>query len=112
VDGAELIGVTRVWSSFDVNDVHRVEITQIVRANIEVKAIIDPTFRVVVPSTGLTPYVESTADSVWQALRDCAEQLKRRAESEQSGSTSDTVDVPDRGPEEVSNGQDQEEPAP
>ena len=32
-------------------------------------------------------------------------------ESEQTGSTSGTVEDPDRGPKEVSNGQDQEEPA-
>lgn len=108
IDGVEQRGVFRLNFRADVSDAIRVELWRFAKVEVEVEAEVEDIHRVVV----------KVQDRVWQAIGDGTLPGALRAladvveESEQSGSTSDTVGVPDRGLEEVSNGQGQEEPAP
>ena len=120
VDGVQQKAVTRIELIFDVNDAVRMKTFQIavakVGAVVKVSAIsFAAKVAVQLTSEDGASYevlAEAEADTIWQALHDCAEQIRLNAESEQTGSTGGTVGGPDSGPEEVVNGQDQAEPAP
>lgn len=116
VDGVLQRSVSRAEVVFDVNDAIRIKTYQfgVVSVNVEVKSgAVVHAVRVVVhlnsdDGAGYEVLAESEAATLWQAVADCAGQLRLREESEQEQSTGDTVGVPQDGTAEVVNGQDQE----
>lgn len=85
VDGEELKGVHRAELIFDVHDVVRIKTSQFVEAIVEIEeAKLVPSARVKVirPSLEGAAYevlAESAADTVWEALYDCARQIELAA---------------------------------
>lgn len=85
IDGVPTTHLTRVDVALDVHDAVRVQLHQfaVVDAEIEVRPgmVTRPT-KVVVTVKGQGVVAESKADSIWEALRDCAKQLELASKSD------------------------------
>lgn len=87
VDGERVPATTRVEIVADVGDVIRMKTFQLVEAVVEVEGSVQQVVTVRVNQRvpdpdqpdypRWSPLVEATADTVWQALYDCAKQLER-----------------------------------
>ena len=110
VDDVLQRGVTRVEFVADVNDAIRVKTFQIGVVNVHVQikhGYVAHVARVDVrlnSEDGLSYEVvaEAEADTLWQAVMDCALQLQLREKHEQTSSTGDTVDAHTSEPAEGS----------
>jgi len=82
VGGEKVPGLSHAELYFDVNDVVRLKTTKIVFANYEGQAVVHPSYHLKVHEifeAGYEMIAEATADTVWEALYDCARQLELTA---------------------------------
>jgi hypothetical protein len=94
VDGTPITHLTRVDVALDVKDAVRVQLHQfaIVEAELEVhpNMVTRPT-KVVVSIKGQGVVAEAKADTIWEALVDCARQLELAAKSDTGVAQAGTI---------------------
>lgn len=96
IDGQRPKGVTAFKLSGNVNDVMRLKTYQIVRAEVSIEAELEHAAVVAVIEEGRTDTViaRATADTVWEALADCARQLELQAKRDTGVAPGGTMTEP------------------